>query len=91
MSEFGIDLIRKLKPCHFKYKDGVSEDGRIHFGLIAQDINDVIQYENFAIVSEKDGHFVVNYWQIVPLLIKAIQELEEKVKELENEIHSNKG
>lgn len=92
MSEFGLDLIKKLKPVHFKYRDGKGEGAmRVHFGLIAQDINDVLPLEEFAIVTEKEGYYDVNYWQFISILIKAVQQLDTKVKELEDEIHSCKS
>ena len=86
MSEFGLNLIKKFRPCTFKYKAGVEEDKRVHFGLIAQDINNIIPPKHFAVVKEREGHFTVDYWQMVPMLIKAVQELDEKTNELEKRI-----
>lgn len=52
-----------------------------HFGLVAQDVQQIlpnIVYENC------DGYLAVNYTELIPLLIKKIQELSAEVEELKN-------
>ena len=39
-SDLGLDFINKLKPVSFKWNDGVA--GRTHYGLVAQDIEDLL-------------------------------------------------
>ena len=54
---------------------------RNHYGLIAQELKEVYP----DLVDEgADGFLSVNYIEIIPLLIKAVQELTAKVDELES-------
>jgi len=80
---FGLDFIKKLKPCMWKFKPGPLADGKDHFGLIAQDINEIVDRENYGFVVFKDGYFAVNYHEFIGPLIKAVQELSERVENLE--------
>lgn len=38
--EYADNIISKLKPCNYRFKDGTS--GRIHSGLIAQDVEEAL-------------------------------------------------
>ena len=53
------------------------------YGVLAHELQEVIPY---AVTGEKDGERMqgVDYSKIVPVLVKAIQELNEKIKQLEN-------
>jgi hypothetical protein len=52
-------------------------------GVIAHELQEVLPY---AVTGEKDAKEMqsVDYSKLVPVLVKAIQELSEKVKQLEN-------
>ena len=80
---FGLDFIRKLKPCKWRCNKPL-DDGRDHFGFIAQEVDEVAPKEQYGFVGcSKDGtHFLIMTEFIGPI-VKAIQELEEKVKGLE--------
>lgn len=39
-SDLGLDFINQLKPVSYKFNDGTS--GRIHYGLISQDVEDIL-------------------------------------------------
>ena len=59
---------------------------RKHYGLIAQELQEVypdLVYEG------ADGYLSVNYIEIIPFLIKAIQDLTSKVDELEAKTKTN--
>ena len=43
----GLEFIKSLKPCTFRY-DGGLDDGRTHHGFIAQDVNDVASQAKYA-------------------------------------------
>ena len=75
----GLDLLSKMKVYDFKWK---SDDTR-SYGSIAHEIQEIIPS---AVVGEKDGEEMqgLDYSQLVPILLKSIQELEARVKELEN-------
>ena len=56
------------------------DTGKKHIGLIAQELKEL--YPNL-VVEGQDGYLGINYMEIVPLLIRSIQELNEKVNVLE--------
>lgn len=51
-----------------------------HYGLIAQELQEI--YPNLVIEGE-DGYLGVNYIEIIPLLIRSIQELNAKIEQYE--------
>ena len=83
MGRFGLDFIMKLKPCTWRYKAGPLSDGKEHLGLVAQDINKVVDKDTHAFVVMKNGFYAVNYHEFIGSLIKSIQELKVKVDKLE--------
>ncbi|NVD41301.1 tail fiber domain-containing protein [Ensifer sp. HO-A22] len=68
----------------------VSRTGRRqHFGLIAQEVQEALQGVDFGghvidDMSDPDSLQSLRYEQFVPILIKAVQELSARVKELES-------
>ena len=74
----GLDRLKQLKPVKFKWKehDYTSE------GFIAHEVQEI--YPD-AVVGAKDDAVMqsMDYGKITPLLVKAIQELEARVKDLE--------
>lgn len=82
--KIGLELIEKLKPAIFRYKPKHTEDNRKHFGFIAQDVEEILPMDEFMIVKLDDqGYHTLDHGQLVGPLVKAVQELSEKVKELE--------
>ncbi len=71
----GLDLVSKMKAYDHEWK---TDKSRSH-GVIAHELQTVI---NYAVTGEKDGKQMqgVDYSKIVPVLIKAIQELNDKIK-----------
>lgn len=75
----GVDLVKSIGVYDVKWK---SNESRSH-AVIAHELAEVLPY---AVTGEKDGEQMqgVDYSKLVPVLIKAIQELTEKVNQLEN-------
>ncbi len=75
----GLDLISKIKTYDYKWKE--SEDRM--FGVKAHELQEVVPY---AVTGEKDAEQMqsVDYSKLVPILVQAIQELQEKINKLEN-------
>jgi hypothetical protein len=71
----GLDLVSKLKAYDYEWK----ADKTRSYGVIAHELQSVI---NYAVTGVKDGKDMqgVDYSKIVPVLIKAIQELNDKIK-----------
>lgn len=92
-----IDRDKKEKINDAK-KDGTKERTRPHYGLIAQDVKSVIDELNidfggFQDHSKNGGQDVMSlgYQEFIAPMIKAIQELSQKVKDLEAQIASIGG
>ena len=75
----GLDVIEKLKTYSYRKEyDGKAED--ISCGIMAQDVREVAPE---AFLENPDGAYSYNTFALLPYLIKAIQELNQKVERLE--------
>lgn len=84
-----LDIINKLKPAKYTYNDTKPEikDSRTNFGFSAQDVNNLFPKEEYAFVNtDEDGYLMVNYHQFIAPMVKAIQELSQKVETLEKQL-----
>ena len=72
---YGMDTINNLRPVSFKYKD----TDKTRLGLIAQE---TLQHIPEVVDTSDEEQLGINYQEIVPVLIKAVQELSDEVKEL---------
>ncbi len=80
---WGTEFIRKLKPCHWKYRDTPLNDGKIHFGFIAQDIDEIACKKDYGFVGQKEGYLTINYHELIGPIVKTLQEYDERIKKLE--------
>ena len=75
----GLDVIQKLKTYSYRKEyDGKTED--IACGIMAQDVQ---KYIPEAFYENPDGAYSYRTFELVPYLIKAIQELNQKIEKLE--------
>jgi hypothetical protein len=87
----GLDFVNTLKPVEFVWDDR-NENGKHDikdFGFIAQDLKksqeDAALAETLNLVYEQNPERLeASYGKLVPILVKAIQELSAEVKELKN-------
>jgi hypothetical protein len=85
---YGLDFILKLRPRQFVYNN--STDNKITMGFIAQEVQQVMkQYNmqdkyNLVKIMEKD-FLGLNTTEIIPVLVKAVQELSSENEELKKE------
>ena len=77
-----LDVINKFKTYSFTrdYKDQVKD---IQLGIMAQDVK---KYMHDAFVENPDGIYSYEPFEMIPYLIKAIQELSKQNKELKNKL-----
>jgi len=77
----GINLINKIKTYDYEWK----VDNTRMFGIIAHELQEILPY---AVTGEKDAERMqaVDYSKLVPILIKAIQELKTEIDSLKNQI-----
>ncbi|MCB7107592.1 tail fiber domain-containing protein [Streptococcus oralis] len=75
----GLDVIEQLKTYSYRKEyDGKIED--IACGIMAQDVQ---KYAPEAFFENPDGAYSYRTFELVPYLIKAIQELNQKIQKLE--------
>ena len=80
-----LSIIQSIKTYDYEWK---KDNTRMH-GVLAHELAEVLPY---AVINEKDGVKEdgtiilqgVDYSKLVPILVKAIQELEARIKQLEN-------
>ncbi len=79
-----LTKVKSISGNTYDWKEGYEE---IHshkgndVGVIAQEIEQILPE---AVIDRETGYKAVNYEKIIPLLIEAIKELSDKVKELES-------
>jgi hypothetical protein len=85
--EVGLDEIMALKPRRFDWKEGKGKDIKNDRGFIAQEFEEV--FPNMIDISKESGENGETYKAIktsvlVPMLVKAIQELKSELDTLKN-------
>ena len=78
----GIDVINRLKTYSYR-KEFNNEVEDISCGIMAQDVQ---KYAPDAFRESPDGVYTYNTFALVPYLIKAIQELNQKIEKMEKTI-----
>ena len=82
-----LDKVNQLNGYEFDWIPmfGIHENEGHDIGVIAQEVKKVIP----EIVTTRDsGYMAVKYEKMVPLLIEAIKELTNKVKDLEDQLNN---
>ena len=79
----GLEIVNKLNPVNFEWK----ESKKIQDGLIAQEVEELIPH---AVAVSEEGHYSMDYSQVVTPLIKAIQEQQKEIEELKQNSHPPK-
>lgn len=96
---YGLDAVLKMNPVQYNLIGVPSTE--VSLGLIAQDIRKIIpEIVSVEDAGDRNGKDVreadpslpqamqsIRYGDLIPVLIKAIQELEEKVRVLESEVN----
>ena len=78
----GLDIINRLKTYSYR-KEFNNEVEDISCGIMAQDVQ---KYAPDAFRESPDGVYTYNTFALVPYLIKAIQELNQKIEKMEKTI-----
>ena len=84
-----LDKVLQMRPGTFYYlpvNDGVEADPNLHLGMLAQDMQsiapEVVHNTGMTTPSTPDGSFRISYLEMIPILVAAIQELEQRVPRL---------
>jgi len=82
-SNYGLDVIEKLKPVTFDWnmRDG-GKVGQKDLGFIAQDLQEVDDEYLNLVYSDNPDKLEASYGRLVPVLVKAIQELKSEIKQM---------
>lgn len=80
--EDGLSVIKKLKPKTYNYKpEWQGYSNRKHSGFIAQEYQKVIPEGTYN--DEESGKLVVDLAEVIAPLVRAVQQLETRISELE--------
>lgn len=90
-TDLGLEFINKLRPVAYRWNTGVDSD--VHYGLIAQEAEQAIQdssQNKTSIVShdEKTDKYGVRYSELISPLIKAVQEIYQKIMGVDRKLAS---
>jgi hypothetical protein len=92
----GLDFLNSIRPVEFKWnmRDG-AKVGVTDTGFIAQDLQEVQEEIGYTlpglVYEENPDRLEAAYGKLLPVLVKAIQELSEKNAELERRIKKLEG
>lgn len=80
--KFGLNFICKLNPVCYQWIDTTVSGNKIHQGLIAQEVKELIEDEDENIdktkiveYNKKEDMYRINYMELISPLIKSVQEL----------------
>lgn len=76
-----LDKINRLNMVAFDFIESKKHE---EIGLIAQEVETIIPEVISRDPENPDGYLHIDYTAFVPYLLKAVQELDQKIKELEN-------
>lgn len=82
--EYGLNQILQLKPVRYNWNQDTDKSKK-SIGLIAQDLKEVIP-EVVHEPEDKDELLGVNYSELIPVLIKGMQEQQDLIKELQSQL-----
>ena len=77
---YGLDSVLNLNPITFNWKDKVNFGSQKEIGFIAQEVQKEVPE---VVGSDSEDKLTLEYAKLVPVLTKAIQDLEARVKSLE--------
>jgi hypothetical protein len=83
----GLDVVAKLNPVTYTYKEDWSRDQSIQTGFIAQDLKAAQEDAEMAdvlklVYDSNPDKLEASYGKLLPILVKAIQELAAEVEAL---------
>ena len=85
-SDYGLDVINSLRPVTFDWnnRDESENKGKKDVGFIAQELQKIDDESLRLVYSENPDKLEASYGRLIPVMVKAIQELTAKVEMLEN-------
>lgn len=89
-SDLGLNFINSLNPVQYNW---IWDDDNSpkHYGLIAQEVDEVVSNENVALVHKENDNWSMAYNELISPMIKAIQELSDEVTQLKLQLSQSQG
>jgi hypothetical protein len=83
-----LDIVNQLNPVTYNYKETWCKDQSTQPGFIAQEVANTLTQTTYAagVVQQSGNYLGLAYQNLIPLLVKAVQELDAKNKLLEEKI-----
>ena len=75
-----LEVVENINGYMFKWNTDDEKNGLTDLGVIAQEVEKELP---FLVSTNGNGNLAVKYQSLIPLLIEAVKELSNKVKELE--------
>ena len=77
MSQLYLDDLMDIDMVDFTYDQSIVNDGgELHHGVLAQQVETVYPY---AVTTRSDGYKMVDYKRFIPLIMKAMQDLQQQI------------
>ena len=88
----GLQFLNKLRPVKFKWQNRVPDerDGKVRGGFIAQELEEAqtgSEYLNL-VFNENPDKLEATQGNLIPVLVKAIQELSAEVEQLKSQLNN---
>lgn len=81
--KYGLKEILSINPIEYEYKKKQKVSNRKHLGFSAQEVKELIP----ELVGEHDNKLTLSMTELVPVLVKAIQEQQVQIKELQEQLN----
>ncbi|MES2775534.1 MAG: tail fiber domain-containing protein [Bacteroidota bacterium] len=78
-SPYGLDEVMRMQPVQYNWKSSPNED--LQIGFLAQDIQKIIP--EAVVVPANGDPLGMKYTELIPVLVKAMQEQQQKIEQLE--------
>lgn len=91
--DLGLDFVNDLQPRKYNWNNETIND--VRYGLIAQELEETLNdhncpnFQGLQKPKDETETYGLCYSQLIPILIKSVQELSEKIKNLEHIISTN--
>lgn len=82
IKESPVNALDKIQALNMVSFDFIESQKHEEIGLIAQEVQEVVPHA--VETDEVTSYLSINYSKFVPYLLKAVQELDQKIKEMEN-------
>ncbi|HEV8282902.1 MAG TPA: tail fiber domain-containing protein [Chitinophagaceae bacterium] len=79
---YGLAAILKMRSVKYNWKEGDDKETKI--GFLAQELRQVVP--EVVVGNEQKENLAVNYIEIIPMLVKAIQEQQQQIEQLKMKI-----